>query len=510
MKLWKSCFVALAVLLMVSGTGMAVQQDKTVNMAIFWLDGDIEPTSAWHGWTLTRIGVGENLIQIDENLQFKPGIAESWEQIDDTTTVFTIRDGVTFHNGAKADAAAVKASLERAISITDRKDMQPPIESITTDGKKLTIKTKRPYATLLNLLADPVFIIVDVKAADQAGDNFKFKPIATGPYKVDAFLPEKGINLSKYSGYWKGEPGVDKIIVKYISDGTTRTMALQSGELDFAPQISGADLEILEKDPKLKVLSGPNLRVFLLRPNFTHPWMQVPAFRKAIRYAIQKDVYAEKIAKGIAARGPFNNMLPFGLEGDDPYPYNPQKARELLDSAGIVDSNGDGIREFAGKNIELLFIYMANHGARAKNIATAMQSELKKVGIALNIQQMENYAEAQKQGKFDFLFERWTSAPTLDPQYFLEASFKTEARGNAGKYSNKDFDALLNELDHTLDKAKRNELGAKGSRMLMDDAAAIFLFYERGNVVHNKRIDGVYKFTSEIYYIDDRLKFSDK
>ena len=81
-------------------------QEKTVNMAIFWLDGDIDPISAWHGWTLTRTGVGENLVQVDENLQFKPSIAEKWEQTDERTTRFIIRDGVTFHNGRTVDAAA--------------------------------------------------------------------------------------------------------------------------------------------------------------------------------------------------------------------------------------------------------------------------------------------------------------------------------------------------------------------------------------------------------------------
>lgn len=507
MKLWKTLILALLATFFAFGTAAAAA-DKTVNMAIFWLDGDIEPTSGWHGWTLARCGIGENLVQIDENLRFKSVVAKSWSQPDALTTVFKLRDGVRFHNGKKVDAAACKASIERTLEISNRKDVKIPVESITASGNTLTIKTSRPYATLLNVLADPVFIIVDAESAAKDPKGFKFKPVATGPFKVESFSPGTGMVLKKYADHWAGEPRVDTVNVKYISDSNTRSMALQSGELDFAPQLSPADLKVLEKRPNLNVLTGPNLRVFLVRTNFSHPWMQIPELRQAIHHAIHKDIYAEKIAGGIPARGPFNSLLPFGHTGEDAYHYDMKKAKELLDSASLVDTDGDGIREFEGKNIVLQYICMTNHGAQARNIGIAMQAELKKVGIGMEVKQMENYKDAAKQGKFDFLFERWTSAPTLDPQYFLEAGYKTRALGNYGKYSNKAFDALLHELDRTLDKEKRNELGAKGAQILMDDVAAIFFFYQKGNVVHSKRVGGIHRYISEVYYIDDRLKLT--
>ena len=487
-------------------------QEKTVNMAIFWLDGDIDPISAWHGWTLTRTGVGENLVQVDENLQFKPSIAEKWEQTDERTTRFIIRDGVTFHNGRTVDAAACKASLERALNESDRADIKFPVESISAEGRVLTIKTKQAYPTLLNMLADTVFIIVDAEAAKQAGPDFKFKPICTGAFKVESFSPQTGLVLSAHQAHWKGKPKVDRVNAKYISDAKSRSMALQSGELDFAAQIMPADLPILQKDPKLQVLSGPNLRIFLLRINMAHPIMHDPVFRQALHYAIQKDVYAEKIAHGIPARGPFSEVLDFGHRGADSYPYNPEKAKALLDQLGYRDSNGDGIREFQGKNIVLQYLYATNHGAEAKNIGIAMQQDLKKVGIGLETQQMENYASAAQAGKFDFLYERWTSAPAVDPQYFLDSAFKTGSSslgaGNVGRYSNKALDALIDEMSTVSDREKRNELGRKGAQILMDDVAAIFLFYQTGNVVYNKRIDGIHRFVSEIYYIDDRLRLA--
>lgn len=509
MKIITPLITALTLILSVFQI-QAAEQNKTVNMALFWLDGDIEPTTGWNGWTLTRCGIGENLLQIDENLHFKPVIAASWKTIDPLTTEFTIRDGITFQNGKIADAQAVKASLERALSITDRKDIAIPVERITAQGNKLTIKTTRPYATLLNVLADPVFIIVDVNAAAENPDGFKYQPVTTGPFMVKHFSAQHGLKLEKYANYWRGQPDVDTVNVKYIQNANTRAMALQSGELDFAAGLSSSDLSILEKDKKLQVLRGPNLRVFFIRANFAHPWMKNLKFRKAIQYAIHKDVYADKIAHGVPARGPFNSLLPFGDEGNHSYPYDQKKAIQLLDAAGIVDTNSDGIREWQGKNIVLQYVSMTNHGAQAKNIGLAMQSELKKVGLGMQIKQMENFAEASKQGQYDFLFERWTSAPTLDPQYFLESSFKTGASGNSGQYSNPKLDALLAELDHTVETNRRAELGAQGAKLLMDDVASIFLFYQKGNVVYNKRISGIHRFVSEVYYIDNRLKFADE
>ncbi|SHK17114.1 peptide/nickel transport system substrate-binding protein [Geosporobacter subterraneus DSM 17957] len=479
-------------------------EPKVLNMALFWLDGNIEPTEGWNGWTLTRCGIGENLVQIDENLAFKPSIAESWEQIDDRTIIFHIRDGVKFHNGNRVDAEACKKSIERALEITDRDDVKFPVESITAEGQKLTIKTSKPYGTLLNVLADTVYIIVDSTAADDEG--FKYKPIATGPFKVVEFTPDVGLTLHKHEEHWSGDIGVDIVNVKYIQDPSTRTMALQSGEIDLATQIGIRDLALFENNDDFAVQKGPNLRVFLLRLNMDKPYMKSLAFRQALSYGMDKETYAKELVKGIPAKGPFNDMLSFGYKGEDYYSYNPEKAKELLDKAGFIDTNGDGIREMDGKNIVLKYISRTNHGSDANNIGTAMQAQYKEIGIGLEVIQVENYADMAKSGDFDLLWERWTSAPTADPQYFLEASYKTGSVGNYGKYSNSELDAICTKLDNTFEKAQRDQLGIEGSEILMKDVASLFLYYQEGSVVTRKNVEGVYRYISEIYYIDPRVK----
>jgi peptide/nickel transport system substrate-binding protein len=317
----------IASLLMVGA--LAFAGEKTLNIALFWLDENIDTTTGWNGWTVARCGIGENLAQIDENLEIRPVIAESWEQVDTTTTVFKIREGVRFHSGRLVDAAACKASIERAHRITNRKDMQFPLDSITADGQKLTIKTTKPYSILTNILADPVYIIVDTEAAAKDPEGFKVKPVSTGPFKVVSFAPDKGLTLAKHEKYWKGVPAVDSVNVKYLADGATRTMALQSGEIDLATQLNANDLKLFEGKDDFVVRKGPNLRIFQLKLNFQRPYMKNPKFRQALMHGISKDIYATKLASGVPARGPFNSMLPFGYDGDEYYTYDPEKAKKL-------------------------------------------------------------------------------------------------------------------------------------------------------------------------------------
>ncbi|NKQ41775.1 MAG: hypothetical protein HF962_09465 [Sulfurovum sp.] len=129
-------------------------EDKTLNVGLFWMPSNIDPAVKWNGWMLPRIGIGENLIRVNEKLEFEPSIAKSWKIIDDKTVTFEIRDGVVFHDGKTLTAEDVKKSIERAIKTTGRKDVKFPLESITIEGNKMTIKTSEPFPTLVNVLAE--------------------------------------------------------------------------------------------------------------------------------------------------------------------------------------------------------------------------------------------------------------------------------------------------------------------------------------------------------------------
>jgi peptide/nickel transport system substrate-binding protein len=357
----------------------------------------------------------------------------------------------------------------------------------------------------VNNLSDPVFIIVDAQAAAD-NENFKFAPVTTGAFKVTSFDKDTGMTLEKHAGHWSGDIGVDKVNVKYIQDGATRTMALQSGEIDLATQINSNDLTLFEGDENFIVQKGPNLRVFLLRLNMDKPYMSDLKFRQAVRMGMNKKIYAEEIANGTPAKGPFNDMLSFGYKGEDAYAYNPDQAKKLLDEAGYVDTDGDGIREANGENITMKYVSRTNHGSDANNIGIAMQAQLKEIGLSLEVLQVENYKDMAAAGDFDMLYERWTSAPSADGQYFLSSGYETGSAGNYGHYSNPDLDAICEALVTEFDKSERDALSIEGSKILMEDVGTLFLFYQQGNVVTNKKVSGVERFISEIYYVDHRVE----
>lgn len=480
--------------------------DKQLTIAHFYEMKELDPVIAWDGWNLSRMGIGENLIQLDENMNIKPVIAQEWEEQDTRTTIFTIRDDVTFHNGKAVDAEAVKASLERAIATTDREDIKIPVATIEAQGNKLTITTTEPFPTLLNNLADPVYIIVDATAAEQDEAKFKLHPIATGPFKIERFAPPMEMNLVKHTEHWSGAVAVDKVTVKGIADDATRVMALQSGEVDFITQVGAKDVQLFEGNEAYNVLRGPNLRVFQLGINMRQPYMNNLAFRQAMAHALNKEMYAENLVKGTPAVGPFTKELSFGYQGEDKYQYDVDKANALLDKAGFKDSDGNGIRELDGEDIILKYVLTTDHGNDAKNVAVAIQDDFKKVGIGVDVVLVENYNDMVNNGDYDLVWERWTSAPTADPAYFIEANYVTDALGNKGKYTNAEIDKIVEAFHNEFDKEKRDTLGREATEILLEDIPTLFMYYQEGTVITKANVTGIARFMSEIYYIDERVK----
>jgi len=495
-------FLILVMGVVVTLSFAQAKEQKVLNVGQFWMPANIDPAVKWNGWMLPRLGIGENLIRVNEKLEFESSLAKSWRVIDSKTIEFVVREDVVFHNGKKMTADDVRKSIKRAIETTGRKDVVFPLESIVVSGQKLTIKTSEPFPTLINVLADPVYTIVTGFDAP----DFATKPIATGPFKIVSYDSTKGASLNKHDRYWGGNVEVDRVEALLMKDGTTRAMALQSGELHLATQLSYNDLEMLEKSGKFNVQKGPNVRIFMARFNLDKEHMSNPAFRQAIVHAINKDAIATNVVKGYVAKGPFPPSFEFAYRGEEPYKYDVQKAKKLLDNAGIVDGDGDGIREYKGKNIVMEFYARTGHGANAKNSGIAIQSALKKIGLKLNVNQVKSFGDILKKGDYDIVWERWTAAPTLDSLYFLQSSFGTGAIGNRGGYSSKKFDSIVKRLRPEANKKKRAQIAQEAVSLLLKDAPVIFVYHGLGSIVTPKNVTGVYRFPTEIINLDYRVR----
>ncbi|MFB5761844.1 ABC transporter substrate-binding protein [Paenibacillus medicaginis] len=486
-----------------AATGNEATAGTHLNVALFWLGTNLDPAEEWNGWTLTRAAIGETLIQFNEKMQMVPKLADRWERQDDKTWLFHIREGVTFHNGKPVTAEAVQKSLERSLSLNPRGKSTLPIASMSSEGQNLTIRTREPYASLPGNIAEPLFVIVDTTADTSA---FAQKPIATGPYMVTSYTPEQKIETKRYEGYWGGAAEVQSITFKYIADDNTRAMALQSGEIDVASNVGRSQLPLFQDSSRYRIDEIPGLRTQFVWFNYKNPALSDIAVRKAISYGIDREMYAGTLVGGQAAKGPFTSALPFGYDQITGYTYDPEQAKKLLSQAGYEDRDGDGIREKDGQKLSLRLILNASYESDSI-VAEAMQSQLKELGVGLELTSYEDLTDAQKSGNFDLALTSINTGITGDPQYILDFYFKTGAEWNIGGYSNPELDKLISSLSSEFDTEKRYEIAAKAQQMILDDAPYLFVTYTPINIVSKSSVTGAAMYPIDFYLLDRNIRW---
>ena len=204
----------------------------------------------------------DRLVMMDNDMNLVPGLAESWEVIDDTTTVFHLRQGVKFHNGEEMTSEDVKYSLERCIANPGVNYNYLIIESITCDDDyTVTIKTSAPFNALLYRLSlDAASIIC--KSADTSAEEFNKNPVGTGPFKFVSWELGGDVVLEAFEDYWGGAPAVKRVIFRTIPEALNRTIGLETGEVDLAYDLGITDLESLADNASVTTLTSPSTTVW--------------------------------------------------------------------------------------------------------------------------------------------------------------------------------------------------------------------------------------------------------
>lgn len=476
---------------------------KHINAAFFWISANLDPAADYNGWVTSRLGIGETLVRLNDALKLEPCLADTWENTDETTWQFHIRDNVTFSNGNPVTAESVKAALERAVSKNDRAAEYLKIASMEADGQTLTIRTAEPNASLLSSLSEPVFDIIDLSAGeDNAGTN----PVGTGPYKLASFLPERRAELLKNEYYWNGEPGLDSITVSQIADSDARVMALQSGETDLTNTIDHTSLTLFEGNPDYSVstIVSPRVNVAYMNNAESSP-LHAKVLRQAVSWAVNRDAYAGLIG-GSAAHGLYSDAAPFGNEKLQSYGYDPEKANALLDEAGYIDRDGDGLREQPdGSKLSLRYLQAADHGSADSGIlAAAVQSDLKAVGVETQILAVENLSEYQSSGNFDFYTANDNASPTGDPQLWLQTMYTglgASGKKNLTSFHDDKIDAIGARMNQTFDMQARYTLAQEASQVLLDDAASLFLTNASLSMVSASRVKNAVQLPADYYFI---------
>lgn len=286
----------------------AAPQDKSVTLLFNVQSPTIDPHSDVN-YTAVRAGVSETLIKVNKDLKLEAWLADKWNSKDGQHWTFNIRSGVNFHSGKTVNAAAVKASLERALKLNPSVKNALHIRDIHADGQILTITTDKPFPEFVSELVHPNTAIIDTTAT---GDL----PSGTGPFKVASFRAGSELNLDRNEQYWNGEVKLKHAKFMFNEDANARQLAFQAKTADIVYRPPIESLELLKADSTVKVDSLPSLRTHQLIYNMNNNDLKKTAVRKAFDNLINRDEIASGImsGQGTPAQGPFLPDFPFSPE----------------------------------------------------------------------------------------------------------------------------------------------------------------------------------------------------
>ena len=461
-------------------------------------ESDINPHNSNGGWACIRYGVGETLFRFNDAMEIEPWLAESYENVDEQTWEITLREGITFTSGRNMDAAAVKECLEDLIENHARAAGNLHISGITADGMTLTVRTEIPVPALLNYLADPYGCIYDVRAG-VTGDGIVQ---GTGPYRAVSLATDGGIELVKNENYWNGEPKIDRITVRTITDGDTLTMALQSGEIDAAYGMPYVSYPLFENENYV-FTSCATSRAFFCTMNFESRITGDPAVRKAVAMGIDKEGFVNGIlgGYGYVAEGAFPDSFSFGGDAVVSEDYDPEGAMQVLEAAGWKDADGDGVREKDGVPLTLRWLTYPSR-QELPLLAEAAQAMLGQIGFRVEIISTadHNRIRADKSA-WDIYAGAMVTAPTGDPEYFFTCRCLDDSDSNVGSYHSVRLEELASEMSRTFDPDRRSELAVEMQQVILDDNAFVFCSHLRMSMIAKSGVTGLAAHPCDYYEI---------
>ncbi|WP_442956610.1 ABC transporter substrate-binding protein [Planococcus sp. CAU13] len=418
----------------------------------------------------------------EQDTEIEPALASDWTAEEDGLTyVFTLEEGVKFHDDTDFNAEAVVANFERwaagdADSFPYYQSMfggfgdeeGHVIESVEATGDyEVTFTLKRPMAPFLKNLAMSPFGIASPTAFEEAGDAFGDNPVGTGPFKFVEWKRNDLVRIEKFDGYWvEGEPKLDEVVFRSIPDNSGRLNALLAGEIDLADGINPSDAATIEGDENLQLFERPSMNVGYLGLTSTREPFDDPLVRRAMNHAIDRQAIVDAFfeGRGEVAKNPMPPVISGYNDDIEGYEYDPEKAKELLEEAGL----GDGF-EMELWAMPVPRPYMPD----GQKVAEAIQSDLAEVGITANIVSYEwaTYLEKAANGEADAFLLGWTG-DNGDADNFIYVLLDQDNIGsnNYTYYENPELHEILIQAQTEVDEDARNELYMQAQEIIHEDA----------------------------------------
>lgn len=437
----------------------------------------------------------EGLYSLDRNMKLVPTLAESYDANETATEfVFHLRKGVTFHDGTPFNAAAVKASFDRAgdpVNHLKRQSLYVMIaHTDVVDDYTVKVVLKYPFGAFVNDLAHPGALIVSPKSVQEYGKEVTRHPSGTGPYQFVSWSADT-LKMKKNEHYWKpGLPKIDTLTYRGAPENGARIAMLQAGEAQFIYPVPPEMIKVVENSANIKVFNEPSiLQRFVSLNNLRKPYSDIRV-REALNYAIDKQAFIKVVFSGYA--DPLESTMPPGLAfyvKQGSWPYDPAKAKALLAEAGYP--NGFDMTLTGPVNT------LAQRGMQF------IQQQLAAVGVRVKVEPLEAGVLTAKEfnvpkpedATITALYAAWSSS-TGDADWGSRPILYTKSwppvLSNLAWYSDPVTDAAIEEGLSTTDPKIRAGAYAKVQAQAWKDVPWIILAVEHNLAAYSKRLTGAY------------------
>jgi peptide/nickel transport system substrate-binding protein len=421
---------------------------------------------------------------------------------DGRSFVFTLRDGVKFHDGRQLTSADVKYTLDLVFSSNFAKSASfysaPGVSYINSvsapDPHTVVVTLQKPWVGLLSNLV-PVAII-----PKDSYESQKTAPLGSGAYKFKSYdSSQQVLDLEAFPDYWEGAAKIKDLRVRVIADTNALQAELQSGRVDIAPlptSLSPDAIKLLGQYPNLQVLQFNGSNVNLLTFNTSQAPLNDVRVRQAFAHAINRESMIRDLLLGQAKLA--HSILPeesWAYSVGHSYAFDPAMAKKLLDEAGLKDPDGDGPQLRFQKQV---VFKVSGSSASAKNYASVIQNYLKEVGVPVAIEtaELNTLFDQLRYGQFQISYGQWVGGnqdPIFYKDLFATSEIPTQERParNRSRYSNKELDSLLDQAVNTFDRPQGLELYRRIQEIVSREVPVFPLWYQANMVIAKKSVGNI-------------------
>ncbi|MDR1508685.1 MAG: ABC transporter substrate-binding protein [Synergistaceae bacterium] len=428
----------------------------------------------------------ETLLKINEKNEIVPGLAVSYEQIDDVTYEFKLKKGVKFHDGGDFTAKDVVFTMTRGANTPITQYIWGIVDTSgfeIIDDHTVRVRLKEPNSPFIAVITCSTAAILSEKYVTEAGDASGTHPIGTGPYRFVEWKKGVQITLERNEDYHGTKPQAGKIVVRTIPEASNRTIELESGGCDIAMDIQAADRARIEDTPGLRLVVKPGNAIRYVGFNTSKAPYDKVEIRRAISHAIDIEGIVESVLRGYGevTKGPISPNVMFYDNDAKMISYDAEKAKRMLGDAGFPQ----GFRT----------TIWCDERKENVDIATILQAQLAEIGITadINVQEFGAYINSAYAGDTDIYIMGWSSA-SPDPDIVLYSVFYSGNKGEGGNCSFLDdpkVDGLIERGRRTFDTTERTKIYKELQEYLLEIVPWVYLWVDSVNAGVTDEIDSI-------------------